>query len=951
MRRAASRAAAAALPLLALLLLAAGPGGAAAAKGKGKKGGAGAAPPIQVKVDHVDPEALPKSSNPYAGKPYAGCEGGYCPSGAPDVEAAFWRAADAGDVKGLKKLLSHDGLNLTRNIVPDSEGFARVVDVAVWAASFKGHTDVMKVLLGLPGVKKLYEYEDGHILDLAAANGHEAMVKLLLEEGMPVGAAAMAHAAHYNHTNIMGLLLSKPTDIKAAMQAIAGGGSPQMASIIVQAMRMAEATREKRHNEHDWQGEYVRLAISGGNVEVLKLLLADENYTIPWQAVQGLVMSAAEGGNKAVFELLFAQKVLRDDPEELDEAVGNGLKVAAEMGQEAIVDWLLARHKKLAKAHCKAAVFRALKYGHSDIADTLTELCPVDKSNPKLADAEWLGQVAIAARDGDAAKLEELLARSDAAKLLRKLQTWEKDPKTGEKTVPRPPHPTQDPIVLAARGGHLAAVTVLAERGGGVLCVPCAAGAAAKGGHGTVVRYIAEGPGKAMLHPGGPSIDHALRVVAHSMEGGHWDTVGWMVKHHGSQELGPYFLNAIAQENNLKDLEAMLGILKAEGIDKTVFFKTQVESAKITAGLGGHVELLLKLEEHSDPLTPEEVEAEERARAPRGSRGGEEEGDFLGEVQQKLELRTASTSSAAAHDSRPGAAMAPTIVGPGFDTLLDPTATWSLDKVSCMRGAYFAHVTFCYLVFLSGIAAFVSRVVPAARPLHAWFGRGYIVSMLWATATSLLIHNTGLPPSTLVSFIWVLGGLCVGWLLALLHGQRATRAALAAVGADVSAGGLPPGGPGLAQRVAAEKARAAGAKTAAQRFFSLKAAHGIIMFVSWINVAGRIFASNQSGDFTCHTIPVFKPLDTPDTPPGGDPATLVVVPPHDPNYARQPWARLGTAGWGATMLLGPAAGAAAVGLAYSVLAARRSARGAGGARTAPSGGAAAVAVAAAGAAK
>jgi hypothetical protein len=40
---------------------------------------------------------------------------------------------------------------------------------------------------------------------------------------------------------LLQLLLSKPMDLKAAMQAISGGASPQMASIIITAMKMSEA--------------------------------------------------------------------------------------------------------------------------------------------------------------------------------------------------------------------------------------------------------------------------------------------------------------------------------------------------------------------------------------------------------------------------------------------------------------------------------------------------------------------------------------------------------------------------------------------------------------------------------------------------------------------------------------------------------------------------------------
>jgi hypothetical protein len=40
-----------------------------------------------------------------------------------------------------------------------------------------------------------------------------------------------------------------------------------------------------------------------------------------------------------------------------------------------------------------------------------------------------------------------------------------------------------------------------------------------------------------------------------------------------------------------------------------------------------------------------------------------------------------------------------------------------------LQGAYFAHVIFCYLVMLTGVGAFVSRVVPSFKWTHVWFGR------------------------------------------------------------------------------------------------------------------------------------------------------------------------------------------------------------------------------------
>jgi hypothetical protein len=181
-----------------------------------------------------------------------------------------------------------------------------------------------------------------------------------------------------------------------------------------------------------------------------------------------------------------------------------------------------------------------------------------------------------------------------------------------------------------------------------------------------------------------------------------------------------------------------------------------------------------------------------------------------------------------------------------------------------------------------------------------------------------------------------MGGMTIGWVIIKFHEARMERLALAAVArslADAPAGPITSDGLttaskqplDLGARINEEKGRIAGSKTFVQRFFSIKALHGMIMFTSWINIVGRIFASNQSGDFTCHTYPVYKPLDTPDIPDSAslDVASLTLLPTHDPNYARLPWAKLGTAGWGAALSLGPMAGAALIGAIVSYFAARK----------------------------
>eukprot|EP00123_Amoebidium_parasiticum_P005561 comp16722_c1_seq1/m.15016 comp16722_c1_seq1/g.15016 ORF comp16722_c1_seq1/g.15016 comp16722_c1_seq1/m.15016 type:complete len:298 (-) comp16722_c1_seq1:505-1398(-) len=254
------------------------------------------------------------------------------------------------------------------------------------------------------------------------------------------------------------------------------------------------------------------------------------------------------------------------------------------------------------------------------------------------------------------------------------------------------------------------------------------------------------------------------------------------------------------------------------------------------------------------------------------------------------------------------------------NTLTDPTYTYAYDKISCLRGGYFAHVTFCYFIFLSGLAAFTTRLFPRFKWLHVWAGRMYINSMLWATGTSLIIHNSGLPAATLISFIWALGGMSVAWFLINLHQIFMNRQAAWNVQEAIKLHGMD-NGTTLEEMLNAEKGRIAESKSFRQRMISLKALHGIIMFVSWMNIAGRIFASNQSGDFTCHTYPVYKQIDTPVFQGAGKPLTL--VPLNDPQYAAKPWAKTGLVGWSVALSVGPFLAAALVGAVFSYVAARR----------------------------
>ena len=223
-------------------------------------------------------------------------------------------------------------------------------------------------------------------------------------------------------------------------------------------------------------------------------------------------------------------------------------------------------------------------------------------------------------------------------------------------------------------------------------------------------------------------------------------------------------------------------------------------------------------------------------------------------------------------------------------TLFDYSYTYHYSKYSCSTAFYFVHVIFCYIIFLSGLGAFITRLHPKIKPAHQWFGRVYILSMLYATATSLLIHNTGLPLAVLYSFVICIGGLTIAWILILLHKSWLYNLALKNVYnaflkegfiIDIS----------LNDHINTAKMKFLNKRTLAQRIFSYKAFHGMFMFMSWINITGRIFASDQSGDFQCYTYPIYKVGN--DT--MGMNQSIIefdIVPENDPNYDRLPWAHI-----------------------------------------------------------
>jgi len=222
----------------------------------------------------------------------------------------------------------------------------------------------------------------------------------------------------------------------------------------------------------------------------------------------------------------------------------------------------------------------------------------------------------------------------------------------------------------------------------------------------------------------------------------------------------------------------------------------------------------------------------------------------------------------------------------------------------------------------------VTRLIPASNKynLHAWFGRIYILSMLWTTSASLLINNDGLPLAVLVSFAAVMGGLTIGWIVIVIYKQNMHSQATMIVQKNLIEEMKKKGTKeqqeendddddddgersnydiNLKEMMNDATAQVINSKTFSQRFFSLKSLHGILFFVSWMQIAGRMMFSGD-GEFACRTFPVHKPIDAPHIPDEviinaqNNQLTLVHV--HDPHWDELPWST-GPVGWSLRIIL------------------------------------------------
>jgi len=245
--------------------------------------------------------------------------------------------------------------------------------------------------------------------------------------------------------------------------------------------------------------------------------------------------------------------------------------------------------------------------------------------------------------------------------------------------------------------------------------------------------------------------------------------------------------------------------------------------------------------------------------------------------------------------------------------------TSSYNKYSCIEEFYYIHVTCCWVTFLSGVFCVLARLIRQIKWLHAWFGRLYILAMLFSTASSLLINNEGLPLAVLVNFAYCMSFLAIGWFIVIIYRQNMDRIATDIAMQRISSN-LTKGATDSTRIINAIKGELADSRSFSQRMFSLKTLHGLLMTVSWVNIAGRIPFSNPGGlKFACYTYPAYKPIAWKNQDYRNESLTLVEV--NDPNYDNLPWSG-GPALWASIINIGSLSGFILIASIWSYVASR-----------------------------
>jgi hypothetical protein len=153
--------------------------------------------------------------------------------------------------------------------------------------------------------------------------------------------------------------------------------------------------------------------------------------------------------------------------------------------------------------------------------------------------------------------------------------------------------------------------------------------------------------------------------------------------------------------------------------------------------------------------------------------------------------------------------------------------------------------------------------------------------MFWCMATSLVIHTTGLPMPILVSFLYLLVSITIGWNAIKLYMSRFNDTLKEKINERLNymfgKSSSSDKALDIKEIESEEKMKLIVTKSFKERFFSLRMLHGLLLTFSWAQMVGRIFVTNPFTSWNgCWSYPAYKtleanaqvyPLDSVSTPP------------------------------------------------------------------------------------
>jgi ankyrin repeat protein len=342
-------------------------------------------------------------------------------------------------------------------------------------AAYFGLTEPFEVILRSSDVESMDTWGRTP-LSLAAAGGHEAVVKQLLEAKADVeskdtdGRTPLSRAAAGGHEAVVKQLLeakadveSKDTDGRTPLSWAAAGGHEAVVKHLLEAKADVKSTNTKRTTPLSWAAERGHEAVvkelleakadvkskdrwgrtplsraaAGGHEAVVKQLLeakADVKSKDRWGRTP--LLWAAERGHEAVVKQLLEAKA---DVESMDTDGQTPLSWAAEGGHEAVVKQLLEAKADVESMDRwgRTPLSRAAVEGHEAVVKQLLEA----KADVESKDRWGRTPLSWAAEGGHEAVVKELLeAKADV-----------KSKDTDSRT----------PLLWAAERGHEAVVKLL----------------------------------------------------------------------------------------------------------------------------------------------------------------------------------------------------------------------------------------------------------------------------------------------------------------------------------------------------------------------------------------------------------------------------------------------------------------------------------------------------------